>query len=154
MKVTILDFETYNHRKFPQYGIQLTESFTKDDARREYHDCLDRLRRALERLGVHNSFGEGDFVVGSDWYAPHRSIGFEISSDKLLTPKLVPSVQSLIRSFSYPYLVDVGYDPFLRGSAHRLSSYDFFATIEVDSIMITTKKELVLKLLGLHKGEG
>ena len=149
MKVTILDFETYNRLNWPQYGMELTESFTKEHARKEYYDCLERLRGTLEKFGTHNSFGEGDFAVGSDWDV-HRSIGFDISSDKLLTPKLVPAVQSLIRAFPYPYLVDVAYDPFLRGSAHGLKSNDFFATIESDSITITTRKELVLVLLGLR----
>src|SRR4051794_35149687 len=130
MKVTVLDFETYNQLKWPQYGIELTDSFTKEHARSEYYDRLDELRRTLESFGIHNAFGEGDFAVGDDWYGPHRSIGFEITSDKLLTPRLIPAVQSLIRSFPHPYVVGVGYDPFLRGSAHRLSSHDFFADIE------------------------
>lgn len=154
MKATVFDFETYNQIKWPQYGIELTDSFTKEHARSEYYDCLDRLRQTLERFGSHNAFGEGDFAVGSDWYAPHRSVGFEITSDKLLTPELVPAVQLLIREFSHPYLVDVGYDPFLRGSAYGLSSCDFFATIEANAITITTRNELVLALLGVRKEAG
>ena len=50
--------------------------------------------------------------------------------------------------------ISVGYDPFLRGSAHGLSSHDFFADIEIESITITARKDLVLQLLGLRKETG
>jgi hypothetical protein len=150
VKPTLLDFDTYNGLDWSRYAIQVTESFTEEQARSEYYDRLDELIAALERLGSHNPFGEGDFATGSDWYGPHRSLSFEITSDRLLTPNLVPTIQALIQSFPHPYMVSVGYDPFLNGSTHGLSSGDFYATIEADSVTITVHNELVLSLLGLR----
>jgi hypothetical protein len=114
VKTALLNFDTYNELDWSRYAIQLTESFTEEQARSEYFDRLDALIAALERLGSHNAFGEGDFATGSDWYAPHRSLSFTITSDRLLIPELVPTVQALIRSFPHPYMVSVGYVHFFR----------------------------------------
>lgn len=150
VKTSLLDFDTYTELDWSRYAIQVTECFTKEQARSEYYDCLDKLIEMLERFGSHNKFGEGDFGTGDDWYGPHRSLGVELTSDRLLTPKLVPTIQALIHSFPHPYMVSVGYDPFLNGSSHDLSSGDFSATIEADSVTITVHNELVLSLLGLR----
>ncbi len=150
MKPTVLDFDTYNELDWSRYAVQLTESCTKEQAQSEYYDRLGQLIAALECLGCHNALGEGDFATGSDWYGPHRSLGIAITSDRLLTPELVPTIQALIRSFPHPYMVTVTYDPFLNGSTHGLSSGDFYVTIETDMVTITADNELVLSLLGLH----
>src|SRR5207248_243441 len=123
VKTVLLDFDTYNGLEWSGYAIEVNAAFTKEQARNEYYDRLNELIEALKRLGSHNAFGEGDFATGSDCYGPHRSLSFTITSDRLLTPKLIPIVQSLIRSFPHPYIVSVGYDPFLRGSRHGLSSH-------------------------------
>ena len=150
LKLTLLDFDSYIQLDWSRYAIQVTESFSEEHARSECYDCLDELIEALNRLGSHNAFGEGDFATGSDWYGPHRSLGFTITSDRLLTPELLPTVQSAIRSFSNPYMVNIEYDPFLNGSLHGLNSADFYATVEADSVTLTHNDELVLSLLGLR----
>jgi hypothetical protein len=150
VKTTLLDFDTYNELDWSRYAIQVTESFTEEQARSEYYDRRAELIAALERFGSHNAFGEGDFATSSDWNRPHRSLGIELTSDRLLTPTLVPTIQALIHSFPHPYIVSVGYDPFLNGSTHGLSSGDFYATIEADSVTLTVHNELALSLLGLR----
>jgi len=150
VKTTILDFDTYNDLDWSGYAVEVNAAFTKEQAQSEYYDRLLELIETLKPLGSDSAFGEGDFATGSDWYGPHRSLSFTITSDRLLTPKLIPTVQSLIRSFPQPYMVSVGYDPFLNGSRHGLSSHDFFATVEHDSVTITASNDLVLSLLGLR----
>lgn len=150
MKTTILDFDTYNGLDWSGYAVEVNAAFTKEQAQSEYYDRLDELTEALKHLGLHNAFGEGDFATSSDWYGPHRSLSFTITSDRLLAPKLISTVQSLIRSFPQPYMVSVGYDPFLNGSRHGLSSHDFFATVEHDSVTVTASNDIVLSLLGLR----
>jgi hypothetical protein len=150
VKIALLDFDTYNQLDCSRFAIQVNETFTEEDARSEHFDCRDLLIEALKRFGAHNAFGEGDFATGSDWYGPHRSLSFTITSDRLLNPLLLPTVQSVIRSFVHPYMVSIEYDPFLNGSRHGLSSGDFYATVEADSVTLTLDNELVLSLLGLR----
>lgn len=150
MKVAVLDFDSYIELDWSRYAIAVNPAFTEEQARDEYYNCLDALIAALARLGSHNAFGEGDFATGSDWYGPHRSLSFTVTSDRLLTPELIPTVQSLIRSFPHPYMVSVGYDPFLNGSRHGLSSADFCAAVEPYSVTIAVNNERVLPLLGLR----
>ena len=149
MKIILLDFDTYLELDWSRYSIQLTESFNENQARSEYFDCLDKLKEILERMGSHSAFGEGDFGTGSDWYCPHRSLSFELSSDRLLTPMLIPTVQSVIHSLPHPYMVTITYDPFLQGSFHGLDSCDLYATIEPDAVTVVAKNDLILSLLGI-----
>jgi hypothetical protein len=150
VKIAILDFDTYNDLDWEAYDVEVTAAFTEERARSEYYDRLAELTATLKRLGSHDAFGEGDFATGSDWNGPHRSLAFTITGDRLLTPELIPAVQSLLRSFPRPYMVEIGYDPFLNGSRHGLGPHDFFATVEHDSVTITTDNDLVLSLLGLQ----
>jgi len=154
MKVTRLDFDAYNELNWARYAIALTENFTEEHARSEYYESLDELMEALKRFGSHNAFGKRDFATGGDWYGPHRSLSFEITSDRLLTPLIFPAVQFVIRSFRHPYVVAVGYDPFLNGSRHGLCPGDFYASVETNSVTITTENELVLSLLGVREQDG
>ena len=149
MKLTLVAFDAYFELDWSRYAIQVNDAFTEKDARSEYFDRLDKLIEVLERSGSHNAFGEGDFATGDDWYGPHRSLSFQLTSDRLLTPKLLSIVQSVIRSFPIPYMVSISYDSFLQGSRHGLTAYDFNAAVEADSVTLAVRKERVLSLLGL-----
>jgi hypothetical protein len=151
MNITVLDFDTYIDLDWSRYDVSLSERFTEEQARGEYYESLDQLVRVLEDFGTNNAFGERDFTTGDDWHGPHRSMGFAITSDRLLVPELIPSIQALLRSLPNPYMVEFDCDFGVNKSKHGIMSGDFDVTVEVAEITITTEKKCVLDLLGLEK---
>lgn len=100
--VTESEMKSYLSRPFNP--PQISETFTKEAFYNEWGDAKDSLKNALAQLGRHNSFGDGDFCVADD-YELSRGVSVELSSTRLMTPALIPTVASVLQSLPQPYSV-------------------------------------------------
>ena len=72
---------------------------TKEDNQIQVWETLHRLvLETLERWGVHNAFGEGDYLVVDDNYGWRRQT-IEVHNLRMLNAEIVKSLQALLVDF-------------------------------------------------------
>ena len=102
--VTTSELNTYLSRPFNPPDI--SENFTKEAFYNEWSHATRTLKDALSRNGEHDSFGGGDFCIADDYYLS-RGTSVELSSTRLMTAILIPTIASVLRSLPQPYSVYV-----------------------------------------------
>jgi len=119
---------------------QIRNDIEKKKFHDEYWRCHAQVKKALEILGKHDDFGDGDFAMNGDWYLS-RGISIEITSEKLICPELAPLIQHCLEKLPEKYSVYVD---------HALSDLAlFFMFIESDKIQVVCNDSMILKRLDL-----
>lgn len=105
------------HRQFNPPAI--SETFSEQDFCDEYWSCHRVVEQALEILGRHNIYGEGDFCMNDD-YGHSRHIAVSINSKRLWRRELIPLIQSALKGLSEDYVVWLSHDDLDESEFHIL----------------------------------
>lgn len=106
MKLVILtEDEAYDHLDKPHNPPLIGTDFSERDFAEEWHSVRDGLDRIFQRFGENDTYGTKDYNLG-DTLTLSRGIGLEVTSENLLTMKLLPEVQSYLGSLPHDYEID------------------------------------------------
>jgi len=137
------------HTNWPQYDVKFSESFTEEDLAREYQERVSQLEAALSHFGERDQCGQADFGIQDDWGHLDRSFGLGLTSLKMFSEKLVPTLQAFIKSLPDPYLINV--------TPAQLGFPRFGMHIEHDKVTIWAENEDILEnvlaVFGLGENE-
>ena len=122
--VTASELNDYLNRPFNPPRISTT--LTKEAFYDEWCHATRTLKDALTRFGKHDSFGDGDFCMADDYYLS-RGTSIELSSTRLMTVSLIPTIASTLQSLPQSYSVYVDHS--------LLDVPSFFLVIERDRVM-------------------
>ena len=110
----------------------------------EYWANHSRINEALSGLGRRDAFGEGDYSMNEDWYLS-RGVSVQITSEAMIRPELVSTVQNVLKQLPEKYSVYVD---------HGLLDIDlFFLLIEPDRVAACCEDPRLLERLGLSEQE-
>lgn len=72
--------------------------------RNEYWDSHDVIRTSLEQLGIHNYYGDGDFLTNQDWELS-RGITVQITSMKMMSEHVITTIVAALQRLPERYKV-------------------------------------------------
>jgi hypothetical protein len=124
MKIESVSLDTI-HKGFeqPYNPPQIHGDSDKATFEREYENAQDAVRACLAGFGTEDDYGEGDFCLNQD-FGFSRHIAVELSSPKLMQPKVFEALQNTLAALGERYRTYVDHG--------LLDKPDFFIFIETD----------------------
>ncbi|RBP35073.1 hypothetical protein DES53_1293 [Roseimicrobium gellanilyticum] len=101
----------------------LGETLTRERFAKEYWAVHARVQAALLTIGIHDQYGEADFTMNDDGPLA-RSLGIQLSSKKLWSPKFLGVLQTILSREPEAYRVFVDHT--------ILEEQEFFLLVTAD----------------------
>lgn len=98
--------EAYAHLEKAHNPPITGANFSEQDFAEEWHSVRDGLDRILQRFGENDAYGTKDYNLG-DTVSLSRGVGLEVTSEKMLSMKLVPEVQNYLALLPHDYEIDL-----------------------------------------------
>jgi hypothetical protein len=153
--IVLIDEERKNQYLDQGYNpVAYSDDFTKEQYIDEWYRFFDKLKANVAAHWEHG-VDDGDFFMDSDW-VEDRFLCIEVSTQRMLQPKLLQIVHQTVAEFDADYSVDVCNDSvFFEHPDYpdgNIGPY-FYVFVEKDKILVYSKSSEVLEKFGI-KADG